>query len=412
MISCPNYSYFYRYGHGNVFILFICMFWINGNRFRHFVTRIVSNMDKEYRQIDGSHLEGGGQILRIATVLSSLLNIPIEIRNIRAGRPKPGLAPQHLHGLRIARDITNGHLLNAEIGSTSIQFCPSKINAGNYLTDIGTAGSVTLILQTAIPLLLYANGPSTLEIYGGTHVPFAPFVNFFTDILPDYLSFMKQIQIHCNRFGFYPQGGGHITCQIDPTTIQLPLQSIERIDFGELNEINGFVMISGRIRRPIAESNIQSAMEIFYNQQPKMIDENRINIFINECRTRNDVLAMMLSARTTTNCNLSSSSIVSRRNEMHTNIYGQKIAEKLCHDLQQQCCVDEFIQDQLIIYMALADGISRIITGEISLHTQTAIWITEQLTGVKFSIKSIDQSKQLNMIECKGLAYKPERYYS
>lgn len=50
------------------------------------------------QQIDGSTLEGGGQILRNAVSFSALLQLPITVENIRASRKQPGLKAQHAAG--------------------------------------------------------------------------------------------------------------------------------------------------------------------------------------------------------------------------------------------------------------------------------------------------------------------------
>ena len=90
--------------------------------------------------IDGSILEGGGQVIRIAMSLSALLTKPIQITNIRSGRSRPGLKAQHVIGLQLIRDITSGELSGDRIDSTSITFKPNKISCGQFFGDTKTAG--------------------------------------------------------------------------------------------------------------------------------------------------------------------------------------------------------------------------------------------------------------------------------
>ena len=46
----------------------------------------------------------------------------------------------------------------------------------------------------------------------------------------------------------------------------------------------------------------------------------------------------------------------------------------------------------MIIFMALAAGDSALCTGPLTLHTESAIHIAEQLTGAKFTIRNIFNS--------------------
>lgn len=114
-------------------------------------------------KIDGSTGEGGGQIIRTALSLSMLTGIPIEITHIRAGRAKSGLMRQHLVCLQASQQISDAKVTGAHLGSTAFSFTPNAVKAGNYQFDIGSAGSTTLVLQTLLPALLFANSDSSAK---------------------------------------------------------------------------------------------------------------------------------------------------------------------------------------------------------------------------------------------------------
>src|ERR1700678_2402400 len=128
--------------------------------------------------IDGSIGEGGGQILRTALALAMITGQPFRITNIRAGREKPGLLRQHLTAVNAAAEICTAAVQSAAISSRELSFIPGKIRPGDYSFSIGSAGSTTLVLQTILPALLTAAGPSTIQLEGGTHNPHAPPIDF------------------------------------------------------------------------------------------------------------------------------------------------------------------------------------------------------------------------------------------
>src|SRR5437773_2786532 len=92
--------------------------------------------------LDGSFGEGGGQILRTSLALSLLTGRAFHLKNVRAGRDKPGLQPQHLMSVRAAAEVGQATLRGAARGSTDLVFEPGEIKAGPYRFDIGTAGSI------------------------------------------------------------------------------------------------------------------------------------------------------------------------------------------------------------------------------------------------------------------------------
>merc|ERR1740128_419885 len=114
--------------------------------------------------IDGSVMEGGGQILRMSVGLSALLRKPIRICKIRAGRASPGLKAQHLTGLTLVRDLTGGKLDGGEFGSVEVSFRPGQLRSGQFRADTKTAGAVCLLAQVAIPCALFSSSKICLNL--------------------------------------------------------------------------------------------------------------------------------------------------------------------------------------------------------------------------------------------------------
>jgi RNA 3'-terminal phosphate cyclase (ATP) len=179
-------------------------------------------------RIDGSKGEGGGQVLRTSLALSLVTGTPFQMVNIRAGRSKPGLLRQHLTAVKAATAVGNAEVTGAELHSKELTFRPRGLRPGDYQFAVGTAGSATLVLQTVLPALLSASGPSTLVLEGGTHNPAAPPFDFLAKAyLPLVRRMGPSVEATLDRPGFFPAGGGKFRVSVQPAPLE-PLHLLER----------------------------------------------------------------------------------------------------------------------------------------------------------------------------------------
>ena len=209
-------------------------------------------------EIDASFGEGGGQILRSALALSVISRQAIRLTHIRARRPQPGMKPQHLKAVEAAAQISAAQVEGASPGSQTLRFEPAGLQGGNYAFDIGTAGAVSLLLQTVYLPLCFAAGPSRLTLVGGTHVPWSPCYHYLQwQWLPWLAAAGYHVECSLERAGFYPRGGGLLHANIVPSRHLAPLRIAER---GRLLRIRGLSGV-GRLDRSIAERQRSQAIE-------------------------------------------------------------------------------------------------------------------------------------------------------
>ncbi|MCE3264463.1 MAG: 3-terminal phosphate cyclase [Pseudoduganella sp.] len=201
-------------------------------------------------ELDGSTGEGGGQILRTSLTLSMITGQAFCIRNIRANREPPGLRRQHLSAVRAAAVVSNASLSDAAVGSTTLEFTPGRVTGGVYDFDIGTAGSTTLVLQTLIPALLFAEQPTAVTVTGGTHNPKAPPAEFLQRAYCRVLAAMgAEVEVDIERYGFYPAGGGMVSAAVWPCR---QLQRINLLERGALRMAQAQV-IAARLPAQVAQ---------------------------------------------------------------------------------------------------------------------------------------------------------------
>ncbi len=196
----------------------------------------------EFMKIDGSEGEGGGQILRSSLTLSLWTGHPVLIKNIRARRSRPGLLRQHLTAVQAAAAIGQARVNGDELGSQTLEFLPGTVRGGQYDFKIGTAGSAMLVLQTILPVLIFAGQKSRITLSGGTHNPLAPPFDFFQRVFVPLINKMgANVLAEIHRYGFYPAGGGELEVTVEPTRTLEPIPLIER---GNMIARRGEILLS------------------------------------------------------------------------------------------------------------------------------------------------------------------------
>jgi RNA 3'-terminal phosphate cyclase (ATP) len=306
--------------------------------------------------IDGSHGEGGGQILRSALSLAILQQRPIRIERIRAGRAKPGLMRQHLVCVKAAAAISAADVRGAELGSTLLEFTPNALVGGAQHFAIGTAGSAMLVLQTVLPPLLLADAPSRITIEGGTHNMLAPSATFIARcFLPLLRRMGAQVELEVERVGLFPAGGGRIVASVRPSTLT-PIALDAR---GERREIGAEALVAG-VPEHVALREITRIADRF-----RLRREHITHRDLGRSTGPGNVLSVWAEAEAV-------SELVTAYGErgVSAEAVADRAADALQAWLDSAAVVGEHLADQLLLPMLLAGGGS-FVCGEVSGHLAT-----------------------------------------
>ncbi|KAL4536368.1 hypothetical protein Ndes2526A_g05897 [Nannochloris sp. 'desiccata'] len=380
------------------------------------------------KKIDGSLLEGGGQILRNAASLSAITGTAITIDNIRAKRTKPGLRPQHLTGLQMINSLSEGStLLGASVGSTEVTFLPGhQLRGGPLVADTGTAGSCMLLAQVALPCLLYSDQQNQeesvenneIQLKGGTDAAMAPPIEYLQRVLIPTLRQHLHIDASLNlvRRGFFPRGQGLVSLKVNSLRVKSSgLPSICITSRGDVEEILISVFTAGKVKHSVGERMVATAEKIVgtrvaeitaafadFPLTDRSIKINKTCVHEPPERAFGDGCGIILVAKSSTGCLLGATGLGER------GVSAEDVARGAADELMDlifnsEACVDDHLMDQLVIFMALADGRSEVIAREPTLHTRTAVAVAEILTTAKFDVRELKEGNGgLWSISCQG----------
>ena len=316
--------------------------------------------------IDGSAGEGGGQILRTSLTLAMVTGRPVRIKNIRAGRAKPGLMRQHLAAVQAAQRISGAVVSGDELGSQEVCFAPQPVMAGHYEFRIGSAGSTTLLMQTLLPALALAGEPSTVTVHGGTHNGMAPSVDFCElSLLPLLARMGLQTQSTLVSHGFFPNGGGQWRLHIEPWAAPATLRLLER---GGLVARQAVAKISN-LETHIADRELaRVAKKLRWN--PKEL-------------IREEVCASgpgnMLSLRCQYRHVAETFEVPGALGVTAERVAGRAITQARAY-MEGDFAVGEYLADQLLLPMVLGGG-GEFSTGVLSEHCRTNMALIERFFG-------------------------------
>jgi RNA 3'-terminal phosphate cyclase (ATP) len=303
----------------------------------------------------------------MATTYAGITNKPVRVFNIRGKRRNPGLRPQHLATLKAAARLCTGALTGAEIGSTEIEFRPRTLRGGKHSIDIGTAGSISLMLQCLTPLLMFSPKPSNLSIRGGTAVNWSPPMPFIQNIVYSAISEMgADLEISIGRHGFYPKGGGEVAVESRPVTSLIPFRPEPPI----INRIK-VVSICGNLPSHVSERQAKSAERILAQQG----FSSDIAVKTVKSSSPGSVIVLWTEG---SDVFMGSDSLGERGKPAEK--VGSEAAGSLIAQIQTGANVDKHTGDHLVLPCSLADGVSMFRVSELTMHTLTAIEMAKTFT--------------------------------
>lgn len=364
-------------------------------------------------ELDGSHGEGGGQIVRTALALSSLTGTPFKITNIRKGRDKPGLKPQHLMCIKALQKLCGAVSEGNEQGSLDLTFYPKQIKGGNFELDIGTAGSITLVMQAVLLPALFADKPSRLTIIGGTDTDFAMPMDYFTEVLLPHLKlWCQKLEVKILRRGYNPAGQGKVEIFIKPMIKRSTFQTFDAFAEEVRSKIKPFKLSAqGKLQLIRGVSHASKSLEEAKVAERQSHAAQQALSKATEVRIRSEY-----SDSASPGSGITVWAIYSKLNGeveyeepirlgadglgkrgLPAESVGRSAAERLLKSMDSRAPVDSKLADNLIPFLALVGG--ELLLEEFSNHTLTNIDVVKEFLGTEFDI-----DKNLRTIKTKQRA--------
>lgn len=340
----------------------------------------------EVIELDGSYGEGGGSLVRVALALSCLTQKPFRVKEIRKGRSQPGLKNQHLYGIKALKELCNAKVKGDFLGSTELEFIPDKISAKNIDINIGTAGSITLVLQSILLPLIFSGKKITLNITGGTDTKWSPQMDYTREVFLSYIKNFAEIEIELIRRGYYPKGNGRISITINSKDKEYnsgKLSKLNLIERGSIVGIEGKSHASSDLKTAnVAERQAEAAGKVIrkeYNINP--------SIDIEYCQSDSPGSGISLWAVFSNGAIIGSDCLGEKGKK--SEIVGEEAAKNIIKEIGSGAVVDRNMADQILPYLAIAKG--SIKTSEITQHCRTNIYVIEKFQGKVFEVNEVDK---------------------
>jgi len=330
-------------------------------------------------EIDGSHGEGGGQILRTSLALAALTGRGVRLARIRAGRRNPGLMAQHLTVVRAMAAVCGAHVQGDALGSTELAFDPGPVRSGSFRFDVadaregGSAGAATLVVQALLPVLAAAQEPSTLIVRGGTHMAWSPPFDFLDEVWLVALRRMGlRAELVLERSGWFPVGEGEVRATVEPSA----LRGIRLEERGDLRGVRGRAL-AANLPAHIPQRMVRRAVSLLRDEGlAAKIEPQRLRA---SCAGAGIFLTADYDG-----CPAACSAL-GKLGKSSEAVAEEAVAALLRHDASG-APVDEHLADQLLVPMALASGESSFRAATVSSHLETNRWVIERFCSARILV--------------------------
>ncbi len=304
-----------------------------------------------------------------------MLQRPVEIVSIRAKRNNPGLRPQHVGVIKAIASLCDGRVENVKVGSSAIRFLPGKVHSTKLSLDVGSAGSITLLLQPVILTAALSPGDVEVELKGGTDVRWSPTLEYFRNmVLPAFRLLGVQVSLDVRRRGYYPEGGGSVRALIEGASEIRPMRLLSAPTVHP-----NIVSVCSNLPKHVAERQLGAAVNHLSNHGIKV---EQTHVSVEDAPSPGSSIAI---------CSVGSSGPFLGADSLgekgkRAEDVGKEAAELFVKEFQSGAPVDFHLGDMLVGTLALATGESAYRVSAVTEHLKTNLYVAQLLTGCRFRI--------------------------